>query len=102
MKCNACSGSGKRPLEVNGAAQLLMCANCLGSGERQSPAMGQPTGNPGELRSGEQSPSAEELEIDRLRADNRHMREALTSIACRASDPFCAQIAMDTLKRVLT
>jgi len=51
---------------------------------------------------GEQSLSAEELEIDRLRADNRHMREALVSISCRASDPFCARIAIDTLKRVMT
>ena len=98
MICNACGGSGKRPLEVNGAAQMLMCANCLGSGERVSPAMGQPPVG----RSGEQSPTAEDLEIDRLRSDVRHLREALVSIACRASDPFCAQIAMDTLKRVLT
>lgn len=84
---------------------MIPCAACNGVGiENPEAAILKPPGfRPLCLECngrGEQSPSAEELEIDRLRANNRHMREALTSIACRASDPFCAHIATDTLKRV--
>ncbi|MCX6951331.1 MAG: hypothetical protein NTV51_03985 [Verrucomicrobia bacterium] len=61
--------------------------------------------------SGEQSPTAEELEIDRLRADVRHLREAMQSVAFHAGDKTgdkadrlvtCLNIATDTLKRVAT
>lgn len=76
MKCNACGGSGKRPLDVNGESQLLMCGNCLGSGERKSPAMGQPVVD----RLGEQSLTAEELEIDRLRAELTEVRAELVAM----------------------
>lgn len=60
---------------------MLMCANCLGSGERKSPAMGQP---PAE-RSGEQSPTAEELEIDRLRAELSEVRAELVAMTEHAN-----------------
>ena len=39
-------------------------------------------------------------ELDQLRADNRHLLEAMTSIACRTVDPVAAKIATDTLGRV--
>ena len=61
---------------------MLMCANCLGSGERVSPAMGQPPVG----RSGEQSPTAEELEIDRLRAELSEVRAELVAMTAAADD----------------
>lgn len=39
-------------------------------------------------------------ERDQTRADNRHLLEAMTSIACRTVDQVAAKIATDTLGRV--
>ena len=68
MKCPACFGGGLSNPEwaiTQPPGWRTPCGDCGGSGEQSPPS--EPSGISGELRSGEQSPTAEELEIDRLR-----------------------------------
>ncbi len=70
MKCPACFGGGLSNPEwaiTQPPGWRTPCGDCGGSGEQSPPS--EPSGISGELRSGEQSPTAEELEIDRLRAE---------------------------------